>query len=43
VALKIELTKLKLEWLDGISCKSADSCVENNDGRSSELALVLAN
>ena len=41
-AFKIVLTEPKLEWLDRISCKSADRCIENNGGRRSELALVLA-
>jgi len=41
-AFKIVLTEPKLEWFDRISCKSADRCIENNGGRRSELALVLA-
>jgi hypothetical protein len=42
VVLKIELTEPKPEWLERISCKSADRCIENNGRRRSELALVLA-
>jgi hypothetical protein len=42
VALKMELTEPKPEWFDRIYCKTADGCIENNGGRRSELALVLA-
>jgi len=43
VGLKIELTESQSEWFDRISYMSADRCVENNGGRCSKLALVLAN
>jgi hypothetical protein len=42
VTFKIVLTETKLDRFDRISCKFADRCIENNGGRGSELALVLA-
>ena len=42
VAFKTVFTEPKLERFERISCKSADRCIENNGGRRSELAVVLA-
>ena len=40
VTFKLVLNEPKLEWFDRFLCKSADRCIENNGGRSSELAVI---